>query len=75
MDEATIEQVAEKVSRLDRGDHILAWDKKQHPSEPEARRCQADKKHGLLAMHGSGDALICPVARPVPCSYSEPVSR
>lgn len=86
MDDATIEKVGEKVARVELGDHILSWDRKQaaevwneekHTMVPNtaARRCQADKKHGILQMHGQGNALVCCVARPQPCTYSEPVSR
>lgn len=42
---------------------------------PDARRCQANKAHGLLAIHKAGNALMCCVARPHACDYSEPVSR
>lgn len=86
MDEKKLEEVAQEVGRLDLADHILAWDRKQgveawdeekHAMVPNplARRCQADKKHGILQMHSNGVALICTVARPSPCTYSEPVSR
>lgn len=88
MDAATIEKVAEKVGKLDRADHILAWDKKQagwpHDSErPRAdgdpaieppRLCKTNKDHGRLQMHGSGDMLIC-CAHRQGCEYREPVSR
>lgn len=42
---------------------------------PDARRCGANKAHGLLQMHANGHSLVCPVSRPAPCPYSEPVSR
>lgn len=93
MEQAAIDQIGEKVGRLETADHILAWDRKQAPTlaieeideagekhyrtvpNPDARRCQANKKHGLLAMHGNGASLVCCESRPSPCSYSEPVSR
>lgn len=86
MDEQTIAQVSREVGRLDLADHVLSWDKKQAAEvwddakhamvpNPDARRCQADKRHGVLQMHGRGNALICCVTRPQPCEYSEPVSR
>jgi hypothetical protein len=75
-DEKQLEHIAEKVGKLDLADHILAWDRKQHPDNPDARRCQANKAHkGTLQMHGNGAALVCCESRPAPCSYSEPVSR
>jgi hypothetical protein len=42
---------------------------------PVARRCPIDPSHGILQIGRNGDALLCCVARPTPCDYSEPVSR
>lgn len=65
-------EVTQGVPNVARGD-----DGKRYRTipNPDARRCQKNPEHGLLAMHGSGAQLMCCVTRPTPCDYAEPVSR
>lgn len=72
-DQAGIEALGRATRNMGKVDRVFHWDKRQ--AGPDAFVCGHDKKHGRLAVHGSGAVLMCMASKDgAPCTYNLPVS-